>query len=94
MLHDAWVIGTARWIKLHSPFWRTQALTIGRVDQVEETLELPFEGNGYECEAAHVMDCLRAGKTESDVMPLDETLSIMRTLDNLRGQWGLMDPME
>jgi dihydrodiol dehydrogenase / D-xylose 1-dehydrogenase (NADP) len=94
MLHDGLIAGTERWIRLHSPFWRAQALSIGRVDNVESTLELPFKGNGYEYEAAHVMDCLRAGKTESDVMPLDETLSILDTLDALRAEWGLRYPME
>ena len=33
--------------------------------------------------------CLREGKTESDIMPLDETLQIMRTMDNIRAQIGL-----
>ena len=32
---------------------------------------------------------LRAGKTESDEMPLDETVSIMQTLDEIRKQIGL-----
>ena len=27
-------------------------------------------------------------------MPLDETLSVMRTLDEIRAQWGLTYPME
>jgi hypothetical protein len=40
------------------------------------------------------MRCLRAGRTESTVMPLDETLSIMHTLDTVRAQWGLKYPME
>jgi hypothetical protein len=35
------------------------------------------------------MDCIRAGKTECAVMPLDETLAIMHTLDTLRAQWEL-----
>jgi hypothetical protein len=35
------------------------------------------------------MACLREGRTESDIMPLDETLTIMRTLDEVRSQWGL-----
>ena len=47
------------------------------------------EGNGYQYEAMHVMECLREGKTESDVMPLDETLALMKTLDAIRAQWGL-----
>ncbi len=40
------------------------------------------------------MNCLRSGKTESDVMPLDEALAIMRTMDQIRAQWGLRYPME
>jgi dihydrodiol dehydrogenase / D-xylose 1-dehydrogenase (NADP) len=40
------------------------------------------------------MDCLRASKLESDLMPLDETHSIMQTMDAIRAQWGLKYPME
>jgi hypothetical protein len=40
------------------------------------------------------MDCLREGKLESDIMPLDESLQIMRTMDAIRAQWGLKYPME
>jgi hypothetical protein len=38
--------------------------------------------------------CLREGQIESPVMPLDETLEIMRTMDALRVQWGLKYPGE
>ncbi len=58
------------------------------------TWYLPLEGNGYNYEAAEVMRCLRAGALESPIMPLDETLQIMRTLDAIRAQWGLVYPME
>ena len=27
-------------------------------------------------------------------MPLDETLTVLRTMDRLRGQWGLVYPAE
>ena len=37
---------------------------------------------------------LRGGKTESSVMPLDETLAIMRTMDAIRGKWGYRYPFE
>jgi hypothetical protein len=33
--------------------------------------------------------CLRAGLLESPVMPLDETVSILGTLDEVRDQIGL-----
>jgi len=50
---------------------------------------LPFEANGYQFEAMEVGRCLKEGKTESGIMPLDETLQIMRTMDNIRSQFGL-----
>jgi hypothetical protein len=40
------------------------------------------------------MRCLRAGQTESPVMPLDESVEIIRTMDEIRGQWGLKYRME
>jgi len=55
---------------------------------------LPFEGNGYNCEAQAVMDCIRDGRLESDIMPLDETIQLMETLDTVRAQGGLAYPME
>ena len=38
--------------------------------------------------------CIRAGKTESDSMPLDHTLRLMELMDELRSQWGLVYPQE
>lgn len=94
MPHEAYIVGTEKWIRMHAPFWRSAALTIGAAEREEQALHLPYKGNGYECEAAEVMSCIRAGKLESDLMPLDESLSTMRTLDQIRAQWGLTYPME
>lgn len=91
---EATLCGTEGQIRIHSPWWRGTTLTLsirGREDQV---LQFPLEGNGYNYEAAEVMDCLRRGKLESDVMPLHETLAIMKTMDQVRTQWGLKYPME
>jgi len=33
-------------------------------------------------------------KIESTIFPLDETVSIMRVMDDLRKQWGLRYPNE
>jgi len=45
-------------------------------------------------EALDVMGCMRQGRLESDVIPLDESLAIMETLDSIRAQWGLRYPGE
>ncbi len=91
--HEAMICGTEGRIRLHKPWWRGQKMTVIRGGD-EEVIEAPFEGNGYNYEAEEVGRCLQAGKTESDVMPLDETLAIIKTLDKMRAQWGLKYPME
>ena len=87
--HQAFIIGTEGQIHVHSPWWIPRSLSIFRPDRPEERIELPFEGNGYNYEAAEVMRCVRAGHIESPLLPLDESLDVMQTMDTLRRQWGL-----
>ncbi len=93
---EAWIYGTEGRIHVHAPWWRGTQVTVGPAGDSEKstTFDLPFEGNGYNCEAAEVMRCIREGRLESDVMPLDETLELMETLDAARAQWGLEYPVE
>ncbi len=94
--HEASIFGTAGRIRLHTPWWRGTGVSLFHrpVQAADIALDLPHSSNGYEYEAAEVMACLRAGRLESAIMPLDETLSIMQTLDAVRAQWGLKYPME
>ncbi len=91
--HEAFVLGTDGMIKLHAPWWKLAKITVTAGGK-EEVVDEPFAGTGMNYEAAHVAACLAAGKTESDIMPLSETLEIVRTMDTLRAQWGLRYPME
>ena len=47
------------------------------------------EGNGLRHQAEEVARCLRAGELESPILPLDETLSVMATMDAIRSQIDL-----
>ena len=44
----------------------------------------PFAGNGYHYEADEVARCVRAGLTESAVMPLADSLAVAQTVDRAR----------
>jgi predicted dehydrogenase len=88
------IFGSEGRIILHPPIFNPTRLTISRADRQDEEIVMPFEGKGLHYEAAEVMRCLRAGELESETMPLDETLAIMRTLDQIRAQWGLKYPIE
>jgi predicted dehydrogenase len=46
----------------------------------------PFPGNGYQFQIQHVSDCLRQQRTESPIMPLNDSLEVMRVMDLLSEQ--------
>jgi predicted dehydrogenase len=92
-LQDAILTGTAGRIRIHSPWWKPSAMTISTSGK-NERIEVPYEANGFNHEVAEVMRRLRAGKLESDIMPLDETLSIMEVMDEIRRQGRLVYPGE
>ena len=81
-------------LRLHAPLYRPSGLTVSVIGQKDEYIEAKYEGEGYVHQIREVMQCLRAGKTESALMPLDETLQIMATMDALRSRWGLKYPGE
>lgn len=90
---DALILGTDGRVRVHAPFWNPRAFTVSRGGK-DELHERSVDGNGYEFEALEVEKRVRAGQTESELLPLDETLSLIRTMDKLRAQWGLKFPGE
>ncbi len=92
--HEATVLGSEGMLRIGLDWHKPDRLILSKPGQPDELIALPFAGNGYNYEAAEVMACLRAGKLESATIPLDETLSIIRTLDTIRAQWGLKYPNE
>ena len=91
--HEARIVGTEGFISIPG-FWSPYELTVSIHGKEPQTFRYEREGEGFQYEAAAVGDCIRAGQIESDVMPLDETLSIMETLDRIRDTWGLSYPGE
>lgn len=90
---EAWILGTKG--RIHIPsFWHAQSATLYLDGEKEQAFELPYESTGYNYEAAYAMQCLREKRLESDIMPLDESLQIMKTMDEIRAQWGLKYPFE
>ncbi|MBN2411563.1 Gfo/Idh/MocA family oxidoreductase [candidate division KSB1 bacterium] len=92
--HEAEIVGGKGRIKIHSPWWHPTKMTVYVPGSKEQVIDLPYEGTGHNYEIMEVNKCLRKGKTESKIMPHDETLSIMETMDNIRNQIGLKYPEE
>ena len=64
------------------------------VDGKEEHLIRPGVGEGFEEEIIEACSCIRAGKPESDVLPLSESIAIIRLMDRVRRQIGVKYPFE
>ncbi|GJL58143.1 MAG: oxidoreductase [Nitrospirales bacterium] len=85
---SSWLMRIRRNSILRAMYFRFEdifGLVLGKRDQ--KIVVEPFEGNGYNYEIGEVVRCLREGHCESQVMSLDETLNIMKTLDVIRHQW-------
>ena len=80
-------------VRLNRRFYTPTTLTYWKNWEEEKIIE--FEkgtGFGYELEAAHVMDCLDDGKTESDLMSLSFSADLMEIMDWVRKDAGIVFP--
>jgi predicted dehydrogenase len=91
-MHEAMIIGENGRIELPD-YWHGKKLKLINKDGVKE-FDLPFEASGYQFEALEVMRCLEEGKKESSVMPLEESLAIVKTMDRIRKDCGLRYPCD
>lgn len=91
---DAVIMGENGMIRIHPPFWIPKKLTLTVSGKGAQEIDLPYLANGYNYEAVEVANCVRAGQLESAIMPLDESLAIMQTMDAIRAQWHMKYPME
>lgn len=72
-----------------------QKITVNTRDRVfVEDIHVPGQITGYEYQFMACRQALADGLTEPREMPLDETLYIMRLMDDLRHKWGVRYPMD
>lgn len=91
--HDALIAGTKGYIRVPT-FYCPEEMILKLEGEDEKLVKYPFESTGYGYEAAEVNKCIREGRIESNIMPLDETLEIITTMDKLRSEWGFKYPGE
>jgi predicted dehydrogenase len=80
------IAGTDARIEIEGDFYAPAAYTVIQRDGSAERFEPPEERRGLRHEADEVARCLGEGLLESPLMPLDETVAIMRTMDRVMEQ--------
>jgi predicted dehydrogenase len=83
------VVGTEGWIDVLPRFHHPDTIVLNRGGAEPETIDRPHRARGYAHELTEVTECLRAGATESAVMPLADTLAVQAVLQEAADQLGV-----
>ena len=90
------IIGTHGRIDIDGVWYAPTTFRV--LDNVGTVLEAfaaaEFTGRGMHFEAVEVEELIRAGRSSSDIMPAEESVAVMTTLDAVRAQIGLRYPGE
>lgn len=84
----ATIVGSGGRIEFPDGFYNASGFVLYRNGSDPEVVEC--EPAGLHFQAAEAGRCLRAGLTESPLIPQDCTLAVMRTLDAIRAQIGVV----
>jgi len=102
--NEAWIIGEQGTIHIpaHNSFHCAQGIVVKMKDGTTETFDFPQpkREDQYEFkfmdsqlmvhECLEVHRCLREGRLQSDIVPLEESLAIVRIMDECRRQIGVV----
>jgi predicted dehydrogenase len=75
------VFGTKGWIEVPPRFHHPDRVVLHRTDAEPEEFVRPAAGAGYSHELTEVTQCVLAGRTESAIMPLDDTVAVQGLLN-------------
>ncbi len=87
-----YIFGTKGYITLPQ-FYGAQEIIVN-VNGEERSINKPSIGDGFEEEIIEVCNCIREGKTESEVMPMEESIKILKQMDLIRNQINLRYPFD
>ena len=88
--NNAMVSGSEGFITMGNWFHCTsEAVLYDQNSEVAERFVCEPEINGYEYEIREVHRCLREGIKESPLVPHEDTVRVMKVMDECRRQWGM-----
>ena len=91
--NEGCVYGTKGYTRLPR-FYAPQEIEIHLNDGTDETISVPYKGNGIEEQIEHFSDCVMKGLKESPVVTREQTLFITRQMDEIRKITGIVYPQD
>jgi predicted dehydrogenase len=93
--NTAHIVGDLARIDIDRVFYSPTTFRLTRPDgEVAEVFESRVDGRGMQFQALAAERFVAEGRTDSDILPLDETVAIMHALDAIRVQIGVKYPQE
>lgn len=92
--NEGWIIGTKGRIHFPADLHSAQTVQLLTEEGVQTKSFEEDDSGTFKYQIMEVHRCIQEGWIESDVMPLDESVSIMETMDALRDEWGVSYPGE
>lgn len=91
----ATILGSTGRIEIDPVWYAATTFTVYDSDgEVLETYESAVTGRGMQFQALEVEQLIASGRTASEILSPEETVSVMETLDEIRRQIGLRYPQE
>ena len=90
---DAYIYGTKGHIYFPS-FYGAQEFFVNLDSGEKEHIKALSIGTGFEEEIIECSNCIREGKTESDIHPLSDTIKVLKLMDAVREQISLKYPSD
>jgi len=86
---EAVILGTKGSITVQAAWHKATAFILRKDNEQPVWYDFPYPSNGLQFQADEVMQCLREGKTESPKLPLDMSLLMAETADEIKRQIGV-----
>jgi predicted dehydrogenase len=86
---EARVLGTTGWIRVPPRFHYASRIVLHRAGHDPETIDAPLADAGYTHELIEVTERVAGGYTESEIMPLADTVVVQDMLGEIARQLGI-----
>jgi len=87
---QARVFGTGGWIEVPPRFHHPDRIVVHRAGREPEEFAIPPVGGGFTHELIEVTECVAAGRPESSIMPLADTVAVQDVMGAVAEQIGLV----
>lgn len=91
--NEGYIYGSKGYAHLRR-FYAPQEIEIHLNSGENETISVPYAGNGFEEQIAHFCECISLGLKQSPVVSPEQTLFITRQMDKIRKITGIVYPQD